>query len=109
MWECNGELSGLDIDAAQEGQRGHMLGAQDDGLLQQARSSRNVAVLEGCQPVVVQVVRLYPALILARLGFAKLQLPAPPLLLLRVRGQCSFLPLVFSTMGVPRKPNSLRI
>jgi hypothetical protein len=109
MWECNGELSGLDIDAAQEGQGGDMLGAQDDGLLQQAGGSRNITVLESRQRVVVQVVRLYPALILARLGIAKLQLSAPPLLLLRVRGQCSFLPLVFSTMGVPRKPNSLRI
>jgi hypothetical protein len=65
-------------------------------------------VVEGCQPVVVQVVRLYPVLILARFGFAKFQLSAPPLLLLRVRSQCSF-PLVFSTMGVPRKPKCLRI
>lgn len=63
-----------------------MFGAECDSFLQQAGSRRNVAVLEGYQTVVVQVVRLYPILILARFSFTKLQLSAPPLLLLRVRG-----------------------
>ena len=86
-----------------------MLREQDKGLLQHARGSRNVALAEGALRLGVQVVRLVPVLVLARLGFAKLQFPAAPLLFLRVRGQCSFLPLVLSTMGVPLKPNSLRI
>jgi hypothetical protein len=85
-----------------------MLGVKYHGPLQQPSRRGNVAVFEGLQAVVVEVVGLLPVLLPARLGFANLQFSAPPLLFPGVRRQCSF-PLVFSTMGVPRKPKCLRI
>lgn len=110
MWECNGKLPRLDIDASDQGQCGHMLRAQDDGSLQEARGRRDVALLKGVQSIVVQVVRLPAVVFLAFFGLSELQLFAPPLLLLGVRRQCSLpLPLVFNTIGVPRKPKCLRI
>jgi hypothetical protein len=108
MWKRHGELPRFAVEAAQQVQCRHMPGAQDQCFLQPARGGRNVTALEGSSRFGVQDVRLVPVLLRACLSFAKFQFPAAPLLLLRVRRQCSF-PLVFSTMGVPRKPNCLRI
>ena len=105
---CVGKLLRVHVQHSEQLQRAGMLRIESQRFLGQASGGGRVPTTIGSSRVPNQQVCILKIEFAPRLGFAELQFSLPLLLFLLV-AQTFFLAFVFTTTGVPRKPNRLRI